>query len=92
MDKVIVELELLRAGQPRPYADSMWEATLTFSDPYDGTWTPDHKTVIRFIKAFYYDDFYAGEGKREQHTPYLDSLIQTANNQWKVVIVSPYMD
>ena len=92
MGKFLLEIEVLRAGQPKAYADNVFEAVLTFSGAYNGTWTPARETVLKYVKACYYENFYAGEGQQEPYQTYLDSLEQIADNQWRVIIVSPSTD
>jgi hypothetical protein len=47
-----VEIDVLRAGQPRPYADSEWEAILAFLG--EGGWgKPNEQFVKRAAQVRY---------------------------------------
>jgi|tagenome__1003787_1003787.scaffolds.fasta_scaffold15983758_1 hypothetical protein len=92
MEKSTIEIERIRAGQPRPHTDCVYEAIYTFSGGYRGMWEPTRETVLKYVKAGYYDGFYAGEGQQQPGQAYLKELEQLTKSKWRAVIVEPYMD
>ena len=86
-------VEYNRAGQPRPYADSITDFTLTVEwIPYWGEkeWTPsglNEDIVTNFARALVWwaDD-------PEWHEPRLDSKRQIEKGVWRFVVRQPYLD
>jgi hypothetical protein len=89
--KIIIEIEVLRSGQPKDYADSVYEAIYVISDPDNNTWIPERDTVLHYVRANYNEDFtLRGEGVGP-HT-FLHTLERIVENRWRVIIVSPWKD
>ena len=94
IDKINIEIELLRSGQTKDYGDSVFEAIYTFSSSPSG-WTPGRKIVLAIAKAHY--GLYDGRGLHEKFevpgpVPYLEALDQLAENRWRVVVIAPWTD
>jgi hypothetical protein len=89
--KLNVELDYIRSGQTRPYADSTTEVVITYSraDSKIG-WTPPQEVVENHAKALV-RNFKAKEG-RDWHETYLESIEELAPGKWKLIIVEPYLD
>ena len=52
IDKITIEIELLRSGQTKDYGDSVYEAVYTFSSsPSD--WVLNRETVLAIAKSHY---------------------------------------
>jgi len=51
-----------------------------------------HEKQFKYVKADYYDGFYAGEGQQQPGQAYLKELEQLTKSKWRAVIVEPYMD
>ena len=87
--KQIIEIEVIRAGQPRPYADSFFESILTFkAEDENAKWTPDEKTVREIAKILVHNF----EDKPNWHDPELKEIQKIAENKWRVLIFSPFLD
>lgn len=85
---------MLRAGQPRPYADSTYEAEIELDGERYGK-RPDFgeervadasKGIVRPWTRRKDDP------KREWWEAYLDSIEKIAPHTWRVRIVEPYCD
>lgn len=87
--KLNIELDYIRNGQPRPYADSTTEVVITYSRA-DGKWTPYQDVVESHAKVLVRD--FKPKEKRDWHENYLDSIEEIAPGKWRVVIVEPYLD
>ena len=102
MSKTIITIEHLKAGQPGPYADSVYEAKITaerhgvFTDdrviPHYLTEVEAKKLTRMFVHGFVDDP--------EWHQPRLGRLVpveililggKPKSVQWKVSIVQPYL-
>jgi hypothetical protein len=88
MSKWIIEVEDIRAGQPRPYADSQYESILTFRK--EGN--PDADPCIELVKGTakvwvrnFNEDKEAGwwEGK-------LIACEKLDKGKWKIIINEAY--
>ena len=93
MKKLIVEIERIRSGQPKDYADSVDEVIFTFSvsGPY-GIWTPERETVIAYMRAVCGYNFRANPHEEDSPIAYLETLEQLAANKWRAVVVWPFTD
>ena len=91
MSKIIIEIEVLRSGQPKDYADSVYEAIYTLSNEGCPAWTPDRDIVLKYVRAVYQDDFFL-QFEVVGPRPYLKTLERIVDNQWRVVIVAPWTD
>lgn len=89
--KKVIEIETKRAGQPRPYADSVYEDILTFTDDR-GKWTPRLEEVRKIAIGLYGDRVKEKSDVREFWEPYFEEIIQLSENSWRVIIIDPYKD
>ena len=100
MSKLIIEIETLASGQPRPYADSVdkyrvsceyyWDAIdgPRLSDSY---FLKDHE-VLALLRASRSTPNWVKKEEREWHQPYLDYITEVSPGVWEVQIISPYID
>jgi hypothetical protein len=102
MSKLIIEIETLASGQPRPYADSVdrfrvsgkfyWDSTTgpRLSDNY---FLKDHEALAYVEATRLCPRFFAGDSRdRQWHEAYLKSIVQTSPGVWEIQIISPYLD
>lgn len=59
MSRFVIEVRMLRSGQPRAYSDSFYEAEIRFSNFWDsttgereGTWCPDESRAREIARLF----------------------------------------
>jgi len=97
MSRFRVEVRTIRAGQPRAYADSVYESDIIFSNWWDsttgereGNWCP-HRDTVKKLAALLVHDFVDSEN-RHMLDPYLESISKVGPQVWKVVIIDPYCD
>jgi hypothetical protein len=92
--KRFIEVDLKQAGQPRPYADSIYEGYLTFSVPegqmYASKWPKDPEQVKPFAQLLiepWYDEpqWYQSRLKTLERVP-------GETNRWHVIVIRPYLD
>lgn len=97
MTKRKLDIDILRAGQARAYAPSIYEARLTLTHCYrtDGAWTPlrlseqDAKSLFRMLVQRDWKD--AGE-PTAWHEARLVACEREAENQWRLCVERPYLD
>lgn len=90
-----IDVERLSAGQPRPYADSVYECELRFTNwwtsttgPRKGNWEPDEQLVREAVRLFVHpfkDEPTWADDK-------LKTLEKTGPATWRAVVISPYLD
>lgn len=96
-----VEVELHRSGQPRPYADHEYVATLIFRGDTENGWASKYgwaenqdvakiKEIVKPYVQLFVHPFV--EGAREWHQPWLEKLEYAGAGIWDVVVKSPYLD
>jgi len=96
MSRLQIDVKILRSGQPRPYADRVYEAEITgriwwdsLTGEREGTWTPSEaqaKVVARaFVQPFSEDPAPGALDAR------LKTIIHIPGG-WRVVVVEPYCD
>jgi hypothetical protein len=95
MSRINIEVKTLHAGQPRPYADSRYEAELTFTNYWDSTtgerqgeYDPD-ESVVRDLTRIFVHNFY---DKPEWFNPYLKKTEKLGLGHWRVEVIEPYCD
>lgn len=91
--EVIWKVRPISSGQPRPYADSVYEAEIEL----DGHWytgRPDfgEEVVAQASKALVRGWTKRKDQPREFHESFLDSIQKIAPSLWRVRIVEPYVD
>lgn len=87
--KRTIEIEPLQVGQPRPYADSSYESILTFTTEGENkTWIPDEKEVRKIAKVLVHDF----KDEPNWHEPHLKEMERLADNKWRVLVVSAFLD
>lgn len=92
-----IQIDTVRAGQPRPYADSVYEYVLTFTGGTLGKFTPTQDMVERYVKVIHNPRHDEPVKKKndptmEFHHSYFEAIEKLDENKWKIVIVSPYLD
>lgn len=86
-----IAIETIRGGQPRPYADSYYEAVITYGGGIGAIgFDPTEEIVKKHIKAVFHD-FYEKD-KKEWYQPYLEKLEKVDVGKWRVLIIEPYLD
>lgn len=90
-----IHIQWHQAGQPRRYADSLYEATFTFGGELLGKqWDPPEKMVKR-IAAFFLHPVTPVKDKNEERgwwEPFFDSCRKLGPSTWRVCIREPYTD
>jgi hypothetical protein len=83
MNDRTITLNIIRAGQPRAYADSVYEGVFTFS------WQPNETDVKAIAKVMLHPFV-------DEPTHALESRLQKFEkrtpNQWHIEILSPFTD
>lgn len=91
--KHLIEIETIKAGQPRPYADSVYEFVFTFSGGVTGKYTPMKDKVLELaLYWFNHKNVALDKEKREWFQPYLDKIEKLDENKWSVKFIDPYLD
>lgn len=95
MSRSTIEVKILRAGQPRAYADSFYEAEIEFKNWWnsttgerEGKWDPDEnfvRQITRMMVQPYADN-------AEWHQARLEKIEKLGVGKWKVLVVEPYLD
>ena len=85
--KRTVEIEFLKAGQPRPYADSEWEAILTFSG--EGGWGSPNEQFVKRAAQVLIVDF---KEDPNWHDPHLLECSEIEPGKWRVRIHQTFLD
>lgn len=84
-----------QSGQPRPYADSIYEATLEFdqSAPWTDKWTPPEVMVIQMARGLMNrGNFKLKDEERAWHETYAEKVEKLAPNKWRIKLIQPYCD
>jgi hypothetical protein len=92
---LVVELQVLNYGQPRPYADTIWEAILTINASPLGKWVPTEEMVKKIVREYFYESSFPLRDKQGEgmwYEDYFDKVIQKSDGSWLVRIISPYKD
>ena len=82
----------IRSGQPRAYADSVYEFDMIFTanrgkDGWIDVWYPTRESAIKYAKA--HQEFFE---KPEWHQPALKEFKEVEKGKWHVIIEQPYLD
>ncbi len=95
MSRVVIEIKRLRAGQPRAYADTVYESEITGRNWWDsttgereGNWQISEEQAREL--AYHFVCRYVREPRHA-----LDTQLKTLTKiprGWRVVIVEPYCD
>jgi hypothetical protein len=95
MSRFNVEVKLLHAGQPRPYADSRREAELIFKNWWDsttgereGNWDPEEELVRQLTKLLVADF----KEKPVWHENRLQKIEKLGVGRWLVEVIEPFCD
>lgn len=90
--KYNIEIEILRAGQPRPYADSVLEYKIVVS----GSLPNDiDKTIEDFcIKILTHCDKKYNDERMwcDPYYSFNSTTLENGNRQYKFIVTSPYLD
>jgi hypothetical protein len=101
VSKLIIEIETLAAGQPRPYADTVYKFRVSGKFYWDSTTGPrpdayflkDHEALAYVEGSRHCPRVFAGDSRdREWHEAYLQSIVQVEPGVWEVTIIQPYLD
>jgi len=91
-----VECEWHQAGQPRPYADSIYEATLRFSTtaPWASKWDPPEVTVEAIAQAVMNRGKFVrkDDPERQWHQTYAERFDKVSDSTWRIKLIQPYCD
>ncbi len=103
MERTIITIEHLAAGQPRPYADSRYHARITAER--HGSYANDRvipcymdeseiKALTRFFVCEFYDKPEWHQSKLVHATPVNSKIIlgTIKSGEWEVLVVGPYLD
>lgn len=97
MSRLRIEIEWLRSGQPRAYADTVREVLIRCSSTWDsttgerdGTWEPQEEHVKAIVKMLVCK--YAEEGEGNWASPRLKTFKKEGRGVWRVLVVEPYTD
>jgi len=96
MSRTRIEIKDIRCGQPRPYADSIYEAELTFENWWDamdgekqGAWDPPEEFVKRVAQLLVHP---FEDPPRHPLDSRLRSIVKLGRGRWRVEIVEPFCD
>jgi hypothetical protein len=93
MDKTQITIERVQAGQPRPYADSVYEYILIFTaergifEPF-----PDFVQNIAKVVSGCYEVQDFGKPTTRFGQPYVSELEKLGTGKWRVKIIEPFVD
>jgi len=97
-----VTMEMLSAGQHRPYGDHIYEAYLTFWVPEGQMWASKYpgsnpELVKPYVKLFVHNFVEDnGEGMLDDmslfYAPRLKLLEEIEPGKWHVIVTQPYLD
>jgi len=96
MSKIIIEIETLRSGQPRAYADSVYEYFVTVKNYWnsttgeqEGTFTPKEEDIKELVQMF-------GHKFVEKSTCWADPVLKEFEKidfrTYRVRIIDPFKD
>jgi len=95
MSRVVIEIIFTRSGQPRPYADSVYEGTIIFSNYWDsstgereGAWDPDIAVVKQTVQLY----LHRFTEPKTAMEPWLDLVEKVDRGRWHVRVIAPYLD
>lgn len=91
-DKRIIEVETIQAGQPRPYADHIYESYITFSVPEGQMWARKWGTHESTVKQFIPLLVGGYSENPEWHDSRLEKLEQVSPGRWHVIVIQPFID
>lgn len=97
MSTLNVQVETVRNGQPRRYADKVHELYIRFSSPDKASGTnPKEEFVKKLAKLFTGNFEELGHDERPFMNPYLKEFkcVGTAEQpgQWHIIVITPYAD
>lgn len=87
--KQIIEIETLQAGQPKPYADSIYEYLITLN------WCPDDPDgYIKGLAKTTLDlhGLRGSSAEGDWWLPYIEEIKRTSEHTWKVRIKRDFLD
>lgn len=90
-----IDIQTIQAGQPRAYADSIYEATIdfNFTDNDKLQWDPPREIVEQIARMFVHDWVEINDdGTIGWWQPTLDFLRKTSEGQWHIKVTLPYTD
>lgn len=91
MSKTTIEVEVVRAGQPRPYADSVYEYIITFSGGYGGRYRPTKEMVRKFVEWEHHKPI-SDKERKDWFDPYFEVFEEIEPSKWRAIIIEPYDD
>lgn len=89
-ERMTIHRDMLAAGQPRAYADSVYEAVLTyeFRGPYAERMRLGREVVARHAKML----VHSWSDEPQWYEPRLADLTETEPRVWYVKVTAPYLD
>ena len=89
-NKLIIEVDKIQSGQPRPYADSIYESTITCKKG-DGTpWDLSDDLIKSYAKVLIRN--FNESDKRGWWEGRLDVFKKVSDGIWHIKIIEPYTD
>jgi len=87
----LIKIETIHAGQPRPYADSIYEAVITITNDELPDYDIPQKIVENIVKAAFHN-FKKQDEERGWWEPYLKSIEKLDKGKWRFIIIEEYAD
>lgn len=100
VSRTCVEIKTVTAGQPRPYADTVYEYVVTFSNFWDstrgekpGTWQPNREQALAVFRAMTKTENIPMKAERKHGLdPYIEEPAREGVAIWRIRIVYPFTD
>ena len=100
MSKLIIEIETISAGQPRPYADSIYKYRVSSDFYWDSTTGPrlsdsylmKEKEALNAVSSVRGCPVWFAKDDRMWYEAYLESVVEATPGVWEVTIIQPYLD
>ena len=89
--KISMEIEILRSGQPRPYADSEYEYELTV----DGMFAHEVKSYCMYVLCACnqdYETWLAGQSSAATYFAGYYKFSKTGENKYHYYVLKPFCD
>lgn len=100
MSKLITTVDIIRSGQPRPYADSVYEYLVSAEYYWDSTnglklsptYAMSEEEALAALQTLRSSKRWVPKEGKEWYETYLDSIIEGPPGVWTITIVEPYID
>ena len=90
----MITIETIKAGQPRAYADSIYEYVITVNQVH-GPVSDQEKYIRELAKAAYGRPENIADNRQQDQSglhPYVSAIEQLSPTKWKVRIIQPFLD